>query len=82
MDEKTTLIKNNSEKEIRFKRVASRRVKEILHKMRLLKNCANKSNYFYNDEQANKIINTIESEWKQVKAEFNNNKKKKEEFRL
>jgi len=62
---------NNSDKigskEERFKKVASRRVQEILNKMRLLKNCANKSNYFYTEEQAKKIIFAIDSEWKKVR---------------
>lgn len=79
--------KENSQEKIsgkgdRFKRVASRRVQEILNKMRLLKNCANKNNYAYNDDQANKIISAIDSEWKKVKSEFNNSKSKKEEFSL
>jgi len=62
--------------------VASRRVKEILNKMRLLKNCANKNNYYYNEEQVNKIISAIDSDWKKVKAEFSSQRSKKEEFSL
>lgn len=69
-------------KEERFKRVASRRVQEILNKMRLLKNCANKGNYSYTEEQVNKIISTIDGEWKKVKSEFNNSKPHKEGFSL
>lgn len=69
-------------KEERFKRVASRRVKEILNKMRLLKNCANKGNYSYTEEQVDKIISTVDTEWKKVRSEFNNSKPKKEEFSL
>ena len=75
MDKKIT-------KEERFKRVASRRVQEILSKMRLLRNCANTGNYSYNDEQINKIISTIDNEWKKVKSEFNKSKSKKMEFSL
>ncbi len=69
-------------KEERFKRIASRRVQEILNKLRLLKNCANTSNYSYTAEQARKIINTIEDEWKKVRSDFKNLKSKKEEFSL
>lgn len=69
-------------KDERFRRVASRRVQEILNKMRLLRNCANRSNYFYTEEQVNKIVSVIDGEWKKVKASFNNSKPKKEEFRL
>jgi hypothetical protein len=69
-------------KEERFKKVASRRVQEILRKLRLLKNCANKNNYSYTNEQVDKIVSTIDAEWKKTKAEFNNSKPKKEEFSL
>jgi hypothetical protein len=50
--------------------------------MLLLKNCANKNNYSYSDEQANKIISAIEAEWRKVKSEFNNSKSKNEDFSL
>jgi hypothetical protein len=79
---KTNKIDKKLLREERFKKVASRRVQEILNKMRLLRNCANKGNYSYNSEQVNKIISTIDIEWKKVKSEFNNSKPKKEEFSL
>lgn len=79
---KTNKIDKRTIREERFKKVASRRVQEILNKMRLLKNCANKGNYSYSEEQVNKIISTIDNEWKKVKSEFNNSKPRKEEFSL
>ncbi len=75
MDKKTL-------KEERFKKVASRRVQEILNKLRLLRNCANKANYSYTEEQVNKVLSTIDTEWRKAKAVFNNSKPKKEEFSL
>ena len=69
-------------REEKFKRVASRRVQEILHKLKLLRNCADRANYSYADEQINKIFRTIDEEWKTVKVEFNKHKSKKKEFRL
>ena len=69
-------------REERFKKIATRRVQEILDKLRLLKNCTNKANYSYTDEQARKIMNTIEEEWKNVRHEFSKNKSKKKEFSL
>lgn len=69
-------------REDRFKEVASRRVQEILYKMKLLKNCANKANYSYTDEQIKKIFSAIDEEWKHVKLEFNKHKDKHKEFRL
>lgn len=69
-------------REERFKTVATRRVNEILNTMRLLRNCADKANYSYTDEQIRKIISSIEEEWKLVKHEFNKHKSKKKEFKL
>ena len=69
-------------REERFKVVASRRVQEILNKMRLLRNCANKANYEYTEEQVNKIFRTIDEEWKNVKSEFNKHQTKHKEFKL
>ena len=69
-------------REERFKKIASRRVQEILDKMRLLRNCANKGNYYYTDEQVRKIFSAIDDEWKKVKSEFNKGKSKNKEFNL
>ncbi len=69
-------------KEERFKRIASRRVQEILNKMRLLRNCANRGNYYYTDEQVRKIFSAVDDEWKKVKSEFNKGKSKNKEFNL
>ena len=85
-DKYTDMTKNLSEQEQRksdrFRKVAVRRVQEIVKKMRLLRNCANRNNYHYTEEQVNKIISTIDSEWKKVKADFNSSKSNKEEFSL
>lgn len=77
-----TKIDSKEIKEERFKRIASRRVQEILDKLRLLGNCANKGNYSYSDEQVKKIFSAIDDEWKKVKSEFNKGKTKGKEFNL
>ena len=69
-------------KEERFKKIASRRVQEILDKLRLLGNCANRGNYYYNNEQVRKILSAIDDEWRKVKSEFNKGKSKNKEFNL
>jgi len=76
---KETQIKS---KEERFKSVAERRVQNVLNQMRLLRNCANRGNYSYTDEQVRKIFRVIEEEWKHVKSEFNKNKSKSKGFSL
>ena len=75
-------IERETLKQDRFKRIASRRVQEILGKLRLLGNCANRANYSYTDEQVRKVVNAIDEEWKKVKSEFNKGKRKGQEFNL
>ena len=75
-------VDRKSINEERFKRIAGRRVQEILYKLRLLGNCANRGNYFYTDEQVRKIFNAIDDEWKKVKSEFNKGKSKNRKFNL
>jgi len=82
MFRKKTKIDNGKRKEERFKRIAGRRVQEILNKMRLLRNCSNKSNYSYTNEQVNKIFRAIDEEWKQVKSEYNKKRKNDKRFSL
>ena len=43
----------------RFLRVAERRTKEILHKLRLLGNCSNKSAYSYSPAEVDEIFDVI-----------------------
>jgi len=69
-------------KEERFKKIASRRVQEILDKLKLLGNCANRGNYSYTDKQVRKILSAIDDEWRKVKSEFNKGESKNKEFNL
>ncbi len=69
---------NKKWKEERFKRIASRRVQEILDKLRLLGNCANQGNYSYTDEQVKRIFSAVDEEWKKIKSEFKKGKTNKE----
>ncbi len=54
----------------RFRRIASKRTNEILEKIRILGNCANKSSYEYKEEEVNKIFNEIEKQLKLTKSKF------------
>jgi len=69
-------------KEERFKKVAGRRVQNILNQMRLLRNCSNRGNYSYNEEQVNKIFKAVDEQWKHVKSDFNKHKNKHSGFSL
>lgn len=65
------------EKAERFKRVAGNRTNRIIDQIRLLGNCANKSNYEYSDEDIKKIFLAIEIELKETKLKYQRKTKNK-----
>lgn len=65
----------------RFKRVAAKRTNDIIHKIRLLGNCSNRSSYNYDEQQVNRIFSAVEQELKAAKARFTYTKLKRE-FKL
>jgi hypothetical protein len=68
---------NNAEtRRERFKRVATRRTNDILHRIRILGNCSNKSSYSYTEEDVKKVFSAIDGELRSVKAMFGNRKKR------
>lgn len=54
----------------RFLRLAQYRTNEVLKKIRILGNCANRSAYEYDDMEVRKIFNEIEQVTKETKAKF------------
>ena len=71
---------NLSKKRDRFKRLASYRTNEILKRLKVLGNCANRNAYDYNIEDIDKIFNVINQKVKETKSKFYFRKEK--EFRL
>lgn len=67
-------------KKERFKRLAVYRTNEVLKKLRVLGNCANRSAYEYTQEEINKIFSEIDRASKETKAKFHFSKNK--EFKL
>jgi len=57
-------------KKDRFTRVATRRTNEILKKIKVLSNCANRQAYDYNEKQIDTIFSAIERKCKEAKAKF------------
>ncbi len=57
-------------RDVRFKRIASKRTQRILNDLRLLGNCSNKSVYKYSVEDISKIFQAIDKELKRVKILF------------
>jgi len=63
----------------RFKRVASKRTKVILDKLRVLGHCANRSTYKYTDQDVKKVFHAIEDQLKIVRTKF---KSPRRDFKL
>ena len=66
---------NSEKKEDRFKRVASRRVENILKGIRSLSKCSNINNYEYNEEDLNKMVKAIKAELKTMEIQYKKNLK-------
>lgn len=71
-----------SEKTERFKRLAVYRTNEVLKKLDILGNCANRSAYEYSEEEINKIFSEIDRKTKEVKTKFHYPKRQSKEFKL
>jgi len=67
-------------KQERFKRVGTKRTNEVLEKIRILGNCANKSTYAFTEEEVNKIFTEIEKQLKMTKFKFLS--ERRERFKL
>ncbi|MDJ1478253.1 hypothetical protein QBX67_24635 [Bacillus sp. LS15-K4] len=59
-----------NEKLNKFEQLAEKRVSEVLKKMQLIGNLANRNNYDYTDKHVKQIIETLESELKMLKSKF------------
>jgi hypothetical protein len=65
MSQETAAIKAD-----RFERLAERRVTEVVKKLRLVANLANRRNYVYTEEHVKQILDALEAEMRLVKAKF------------
>lgn len=66
----------------RFVRLAENRTNKIIDMIRLLGNCANKSNYDYTEEDIQKIFNAIEKELRNTKSKFVSSESEDKKFHL
>jgi len=62
--------KATTQKRERFKRLAVYRTNEVLRRLKVLGNCANRSAYDYSEKDVNKIFSEIEHKVREVKAKF------------
>ena len=61
---------NSKQKKDRFKRVASRRVENILNDIKSLSKCSNNNNYEYTEADVNKMLKAIKDEIKVLETLF------------
>lgn len=57
-------------KKERFQKLAVYRTNEVLKKLKVLGNCANRSAYEYSEEEINKIFSEVDRKVKETKAKF------------
>lgn len=53
-----------------FKRLAASRTNEVLKRIKILGNCANRSHYDYTEAEVNKIFSEIERKVRETKGRF------------
>ena len=54
----------------RFKRLATKRIQNVLYALRVLGNCANRGVYEYTSEDVRKIFNAIDKQVDDIKTKF------------
>lgn len=64
----------------RFKKLAVYRTNEVLKRLKVLGNCANRSAYEYSEEEVNKIFSEIDRKVKETRAKFHTPRVKKFEL--
>jgi hypothetical protein len=57
-------------KKQRFQRLAEKRTNDVLERLRILGNCANRGQYEYTPEEVRKIFKVIEAEVNLIKMKF------------
>ncbi len=71
------------DKREKFKRLATKRTNEILKRLKILGNCANKYAYEYNQDDIKKIFDAIEESLTKIKNRFHSESSQEvEEFKL
>ena len=65
-----------------FVRLATKRVNNALRYIRLIGNLSNTSNYYYNEEDVQKIFTAIRKEVDECQERFGEKKKQKASFSL
>lgn len=70
-------MSSQEKKRERFKKLAVYRTNEVLKRLKVLGNCANRSAYEYTEDEVNKIFSEVEKKVREVKAKFHFSSKNK-----
>lgn len=73
-------MSSQEQKRERFRKLGVYRTNEVLKRLKVLGNCANRSAYTYTEEEVNKIFSEIEKRVREIKSKFSF--PKKEDFKL
>ncbi len=73
-------VERNETSRDRFKRLATLRTNEVLRRLKILGNCANRQVYEYSEKDIETIFSVIERKAKEVKTKFHF--PKEEKFKL
>jgi len=73
-------VEKNETARDRFKRLATLRTNEVLKRLKILGNCANRQVYEYSEKDIETIFSVIEQKIKEVKTKFQF--PKEEKFKL
>lgn len=68
----------NETPEERFRRLAKKRAEEVIRRIRVLRNCANRAAYHYSDEQVNTIFTALREELDHAHNDFRHDKTRRE----
>ncbi len=64
------MVKSQEERHSKFRDIGARRTEDIIHRIKLLSNLSNKSNYHYTDDEVNKIFRSIRDELRKAESSF------------
>ena len=65
-----------------FKRLAVSRTNEVLRRLKILGNCANRSHYDYTEEEVVRVFSEIDKRVRETKAKFTFPERSNKEFKL
>ena len=70
-------MKAKTDKHLKFRELAEKRVNRAIDDIRLIGNLANRNNYDFDQEEAVKICSVLDAEIKTLKLKFSSDKKNK-----